>query len=226
MLSIRPYVESDNTAMLEIEKMSPQGNEKFAIGVDRSPDITARYRIYDNWKVLVAEEEGKIVGWAGFTVKQNPVQENTYVYAVEVVVHPEFRRKGIATALSKEVDKNAQEAGADYIYGLISEQNYGSIAMARKRGYSNMRKVIGCWLSAYRKVTIAEKFKIERVNKNDIKEVVNLINDYNRGSVLFVPYSSESFEFHVNRIPGYGLENFWVVKENNKIAACAGLWDF
>ncbi|HLB70788.1 MAG: GNAT family N-acetyltransferase [Candidatus Methanoperedens sp.] len=74
--------------------------------MDRSPDITARYRIYDNWKVLVAEEEGKIVGWAGFTVKQNPVQGNTYIYAVEVVVHPEFRRKGIATALLKGVDQN------------------------------------------------------------------------------------------------------------------------
>jgi hypothetical protein len=30
----------------------------------------------------------------------------------------------------------------------------------------------------------------------------------------------------LNEIPEYGLENFWVVKETDKIIACAGLWDY
>jgi N-acetylglutamate synthase-like GNAT family acetyltransferase len=226
MVSIRPFVESDNTIMLEIEKLSPQGNEKFAMGVDRSPDITARYKIYDNWRVLIAEEEGKIVGWAGLILKQNPLQGDKYIYFVEVVVHPEFRKKGIATLLALELEKNVSETGADNIYCFISEQNDASNALVRKLGYSDMRKCIVCWRSAYKKANIEDKFTIERVDKRDIIEVVNLINDYYRECILFVPYTSESFESHLNEIPAYGLENFWVVKENGKIIACAGLWDY
>ncbi len=72
MVSIRPFEERDNTAMLEIERFCPQGNEKYAWGADRSLDIIARYRLYDNWKVLVAEDDGKIAGWVGWTVKHSP----------------------------------------------------------------------------------------------------------------------------------------------------------
>jgi hypothetical protein len=39
--------------------MSPQGNKDVALGVDKSPDAISRYRLFDNWKILVAEEKDK-----------------------------------------------------------------------------------------------------------------------------------------------------------------------
>jgi hypothetical protein len=47
MVSIRPFAEGDNARLLDIEKLCPQGNEKYAMGVDKS-DIIARYELYDN----------------------------------------------------------------------------------------------------------------------------------------------------------------------------------
>jgi hypothetical protein len=79
---------------------------------------------------------------------------------------------------------------------------------------------------AYKKANIAQKFEIERINKNDLPDVVSLINDYYAGRAHFVPYTPESFESYVNGIPAYGLENFLVVKDEGKIVACAGLWDW
>ncbi len=99
MVSIRPFEERDNATMLEIEKFCPHGNEKYAWGADRSPDIIARYRLYDNWKVLVAEDDGKIAGWVGWTVKHSPTKGESYVYLAEIMVDPHFRKKGIATRL-------------------------------------------------------------------------------------------------------------------------------
>ena len=176
MLLIRPFEESDNAKMLDIEKLCPQGNGKYAMGIDKSPDAIARYELYENWKVLVAEEDGKVVGWIGWTVKHGSIQGETYVYLTEVMMHPEFRRKGIATKLVMEVEKDARETGSGYIYCYIFEPNNASQALFLKLGYSEMGEFKPCAISAYKKTNIAQKFEIERINKNDIPDVVNLIN--------------------------------------------------
>jgi len=164
MVSIRPFEEGDNARLLGIEKLCPQGNEKYAMGVDKR-DIIARYELYGNWNVLVAEEEGKVVGWIGWTVKGDPIQEERYVYLVEVMVHPEFRRKGIASKLVTEAEKNARETGFDHIYCYIFGPNDASKALSEKLGYSNKGEFKPCAIAAYKKVNIAQKFEIERINK-------------------------------------------------------------
>lgn len=225
MVSIRPFEEGDNAQMLDIEKLCPQGNEKCAMGVDKKTDVIARYKMYDNWNVLVAEEEGKIAGWIGWIVKRNPIQKEQYVYLTEVMIHPEFRRKGVATKLVKEAEKNAREIGADHNYCYIYGLNYTSRSLFEMLGYSKMLDAKICALSVYKKANVPQKFTIDRIYKNEIREVVSLINNYYTGRTHFVPYTPESFESYVNRIPAYGLDNFWVVKDEGKIVACAGLWD-
>jgi len=225
MVSIRPFEERDNIAMLDIEKSCTQGNEKLAMSVDKSPDIMARYKLYDNWQVLVAQEDGKIVGWTGWTVKHNPIKEEQYVYLVEVMVHPEFRRKGIATKLILEVEKSVRGIRSDHIYCYILEQNSASKALFEKLGYFNKRDIKICALSVFKKVAIAQQYKIERINLKEISDALNLINEYHSGCTHFMPYNPEIFESYISRITEYGFENFWVVKENSKIVACAGLWN-
>ena len=224
MVLIRPFEKSDSTTMLDIEKLCPQGNENYAMGIDKR-DIIARYELYDNWNVLVAEEEGNVVGWIGWTVKHDPLKEEAYAYFTEVMVHPEFRRKGIAAKLDMEAEKNVRDIGSTYIYCYIFEPNDASQALTEKLGYSNMGEFRPCTIPVYKKANLAQKFEIERINENDIPEAVNLINGYYSGRAHFVPYTPESFASYVNGIPAYGLENFWVVKDEGRIAACAGLWD-
>jgi hypothetical protein len=65
----------------------PTGDENCALGVDKK-DIIVRYKIYDNWSVIVAEEEGKVAGWIGLTVKLAPERKGKYAYITEVMVHP------------------------------------------------------------------------------------------------------------------------------------------
>lgn len=225
MVLIRPFEKSDSTTMLDIEKLCPQGNENCAMGIDKS-DIIARYELYDNWNVLVAEEEGNVVGWIGWTVKHDPLKEEAYAYFTEVMVHPEFRRKGIAAKLFMEAEKNVRDIGSAYIYGYIFEPNDASRALTEKLGFSNVGGFRLCAMTVYKKANVTQKFEIERINENDIPEAVNLINGYYSGHAHFVPYTPESFESHVNGIPAYGLKNFWVVKDEGNIAACAGLWDW
>ncbi len=224
MVSIRPYEERDNARLLEIEKLSPQGNKDVAMGVDKRPDAIGRYRLYDKWKILVAEEKGNVAGWIGWTEKVSEASKK-YIYMVEVIIHPEFRRMGMATKLISEVEKYAQESGSEYIYCYIFWTNETSKALFEKIGYSKIVEWKVCELSAYKEFKLDEKYKIKRIEKKEIPYAVDLINDYYRGRGQFIPYTPESFESNVNRITSYGLENFWVAIENGKIMACAGLWD-
>lgn len=225
MVLIRPFERGDSTTMLNIEKLCPQGNENCAMGIDKR-DIITRYELYDNWNVLIAEEEGNVVGWIGWTVKHVPLKEEAYAYFIEVMVHPEFWRKGFAAKLLMEAEKNVRNIGSAYIYCYIFEPNDASQAFTEKLGYSNMGEFKPCSISVYKKATVAQKFDIERINENDIPEAVSLINSYYSRCAHFVPYTPESFGSYVNGIPAYGLENFWVVKDKGKITACAGLWDW
>lgn len=108
MVLIRPFNEGDNQRMLEIERFCPQGDEKCAMGVDKK-DIIARYKMYDNWDVFVAEEGGKVAGWIGLTIKTDPEKKEKYAYITEVMVDPAFQRTGIATKLIKEAEKNLRK---------------------------------------------------------------------------------------------------------------------
>lgn len=154
MVSIRPYEENDNADLLEIEKFCPQGNEQYAWRAHRSPDIIARYKLYENWKVLVAEDDNKIAGWVGWTMKHSP------------------------TRLIKEVEKNAQEIGSSYVYCYIFEPNDASRGLFKKLGYSHKEDIKSHALSVYKKAEVARNFVIERINRTDIRDAVSLINNY------------------------------------------------
>jgi len=225
MVSIRSFKESDNATILDIDKLCVQGNEKYAWGVDKSPDFIARYKMYDNWSILVAEEEDKIAGWIGWTVKDSPIRNEKYAYIAEVMIHPEFRRRGIATKLVAEAEKKAKENGASYIYCYIFGPNDSSKKMFENSDYSNEKVIKSSAVSVYKKANIVQKYKIELISKNEINEVIKLINDFHNEREHFTPYTPESFEFYINAIPAYGLNNFWAVKEDGNILACAGLWD-
>jgi ribosomal protein S18 acetylase RimI-like enzyme len=240
MVHIRPFEEGDTARLLAIEKLCPHGNEQCAVGVDKKSSVTARYALYDNWNVLVAEAddeaeaeagEGEVGGWIGWTVKHSPTQQEPYVYLAEVMVHPDFRRKGVATSLVNEAEQCAHETGASHLYCYIYGPNDASKALFERLGYSSMRTLKSCALTAYKKATIAEEqYTIERVTTRDIPAVVRLINDYYAGYAHFAPYTPEGFASYLTGITGYGLEQFWVAREQEadggNVVACAGLWDW
>lgn len=224
MVLLRPFAEEDNNSLLEIEKLCPQGNDKIAESADKSPDVIARYRLYDNWKVFVAEEGSRVVGWIGWTLKKDQDGEK-YGYLVEVIIHPQFRKRGIATELTKKAEMDLKENGASHAYGYVFLHNDASNATFAKNGYSKVGEIKLQAIPIYKKAKVSQEFSIRHANKGDIPGIVNLINEFYASNSYFVPYTAESFETYIKNIPGYGMDNFWIVSSGDKILACAGLWD-
>ncbi|WP_292391458.1 GNAT family N-acetyltransferase [Methanosarcina sp. UBA5] len=227
VISIRPFSDNDNQNLLEIERLCPQGDENCALGVDKK-DIITRYKMYKNWNMLVAEEEGKIAGWIGLTVKPTQASERNIKcgYITEVMVHPAFRRKGVATQLLKKAEEKALGMGSSYTYAYVYESNNASKSLFGKMGYSSVREIKTPAVPTYKESDISPEYSIKPVDKKEIGDAVGLINEYNSGFIHFVPFTAQTFEAHLKDVPWYGLENFWAVRDkNNKIVACAGLWD-
>jgi hypothetical protein len=81
-------------------------------------------------------------------------------------------------------------------------------------------------MPTYKKLDESPDYSIKPVDKKEIDNAVSLINEYNSDFVHFMPFTDQIFEEHLTSIPSYGSENFWVVRDKeNKIVACAGLWD-
>jgi GNAT superfamily N-acetyltransferase len=64
--------------------------------------------------------------------------ENTYDFQ-DVMVHPDFRRRGIHAALLSLFDRLAREAGGTALYCTIAPENLPSVASFQKAGYTCVR---------------------------------------------------------------------------------------
>lgn len=82
---------------------------------------------------LVAEEGGTIVGYAiGLVRKWNEA------HVVSIAVHPKHRRKGVATALMRELLKRFSEKGAKAVRLEVRVSNEAAIKLYEKLGFKKV----------------------------------------------------------------------------------------
>ena len=93
----------------------------------------------DKTLILVAEEDGKVIGHAFLKIIDNPATRNTYaskvLYIDDICVDDAARGKHVAKTLFEEVRKYAKEEGFDRIELNVWEKNtvakafYESVSM-------------------------------------------------------------------------------------------------
>jgi ribosomal protein S18 acetylase RimI-like enzyme len=216
--------DADNAKLLDLEKMCPQGTS-LVLQFDRSPDFFLRSRVYDNYKVYVAEEEGKIVGTVGATLKEFNMSEEVVkgVYIYDLRVHPTFRGRGIGSKLVQQV--MAEENEADLAYGIIMEENYPSIALFKRLGFQNIHGLMFLNVPLYKRQE-QNASKIRKMTTDDVPSVVDLINDHYRNHDFFASLNIDNFLNRTRQLTDYGFQSIQVVEVENRIVACAGLWDY
>ena len=63
------------------------------------------------------------------------------VWVESVYVLPEFRKKGIASALYEQAERLAQSFGEDTVYNYVHPNNDAMIGFLRKRGYDVLNMI-------------------------------------------------------------------------------------
>ena len=224
MISIRAASEDDNEALLELEEICPEGTE-LVLQFDRSPAYFFRSGVYDHFDCYVAEEEGKIAGTVGATLKQFSVGGEVVngLYIRDLRVHPGFRRRRVGSSLVEHATIEAKQA--DLVYALVMEDNDPSIGLFRRLGYQSIRDLTLWNVPLYKRRKRALS-TIREMTPEDLPKVVHLINEYYRNCDFFLALRVPDFLSRTNRLRKYGLRSMLVAEVDNRIVACAGLWDY
>jgi L-amino acid N-acyltransferase YncA len=151
---VRPATEADLAAIVAIYNDAVVNTT--AIWNDAIVDVDNRKIWFDGrqklgYPVLVAEEEGAIVGYGSFGDFR---AFDGYRFSVEhsVYVAEGVRRRGIASALLVALIEKAKELGKHVVIGGIASDNAASLALHAKLGFAETGRMpevgykFGRWL--------------------------------------------------------------------------------
>jgi GNAT superfamily N-acetyltransferase len=130
--------------------------------------------------VIVRSPEGNLIGYGRVTICENlkpfnaDIQEisvcsgmETFAYISRLVVHPEFRERGIATAIHQTRIEIARSHGISKIYGwAVGEKPRGALAKSgfreteRRRGFKTM------WYQTERTTRLVERDIVPIMNRD------------------------------------------------------------
>jgi ribosomal protein S18 acetylase RimI-like enzyme len=243
----------DNDGFSELWANSPEEIGEWEVITERSPNAFAQFVLQEHVTILVLEERGVLIATCAFATRvvnvgglRLPVH-----YGQALRVHKDYRRQGYGD----QVRSLGWAAGAARPsvtqFDYMRSQNFTVVNWWKKYNptfFDDVPEregdVPGISVTALqypRRAFDGDATGIRKAQRDDIARCVALINRTHRGHDLFRTYS-EGFLLerlgdgywgaHLDpwmpsdRAPlVYGLDDFYVLEENGRIVACAGLWD-
>lgn len=227
MHEVREAAPDDNEPLIDLERRSPLDLGDRTLVFDRSPNFFAHQDMQEHGRVLVAEEDGRLVGivagaWHDVLIEG---QRRRLLYIHQGRVLPQCRRRRIATDLVLENLVLAREADVDTPYWLISPDNSTSLAFNRQTGVEGWPvdgRIDGFDVSARRET----RGEVVSVGPSDLPRVLDLVNRTHTGREMFLPYTAESLRGRLSRSPTYGWQHWRGYRSEERLTAAAGIWDF
>ena len=151
---IRPATRQDMPYVFQIEKLS------FVHYFPYHLLESLRHKAKDLF--LIYEQDGHVLG---YTVAVLPSKDIAHL--VSIAVHPNYRRRGIATKLIKELLKRLREKSISYVYLEVDVMNEAAIRLYQKFGFTTVERLSSYYENghdAYLMVLFLQKH--ENVQKN------------------------------------------------------------
>jgi GNAT superfamily N-acetyltransferase len=226
-MHIREALPEDNNKLQELQAKCPQGTTLIVSTVN-TPDFFARAKAYESYKVIVACEEGRIVGSHAWAIRDAFVngQLNRIGYSFQTFISPENRKKGLAKHLLQYMDDQLIQNGAILVYGLILEGNLPSMKLVESLGFKLHRTLVMPALAIYKEMNVPSKGKIRSMVREDLDTVAKLLNETWQGHDFYEPTSADGLARFITRTPGYSFDNLLILEDQGEILACLGFWDW
>jgi GNAT superfamily N-acetyltransferase len=227
MIEVREATEEDNQTLIKLQTKCPQGTS-IILNIDSSPDFFARSKPFKDWAVLIALDNGKAVGSAGYAINEVLVggKPAKTAYEYGFMVDPQERRKGIATKLQERVEQDMEKKGVDLLCLTIIEDNTPSFGLFSKMGFRKIKDCATFSLMVYKKQTLTKENSIRSAEKSDLGEVATMFNNMYRGYDFFHPLTAEDLLDYVGRMQGFDLNSLFIFEDDQGMKACLGCWDY
>jgi L-amino acid N-acyltransferase YncA len=89
-------------------------------------------------QLIVAEREGRVVGWGGWTGYDDPADYYAGIAECAVYVHREARREGVGVELLEGLAAEARKFGVHKLVAKVFTSNESSIALFRRCGFRDV----------------------------------------------------------------------------------------
>jgi len=135
-VSVRPMQPDDGPALLEFFRSLPVQDRLFLREDVTREDVIDRFvqRLdYDRVLPLLAEYEGRIVGDG--TLHRSQRGWAAHVGEIRIVVDPAFQRRGLGTALARQLVRFATGAGLDKLVAQVVDNQVGAKRAFGKLGF-------------------------------------------------------------------------------------------
>lgn len=103
---------------------------------ERAAELARRYIKAEDSIVLVAEVDGRVVGFVRAEVRERPILESGRIgVLVELYVHPQYRRRGIAGMLVREASRQLAARGITVLGAEFPSANVIAKSFYEKHGF-------------------------------------------------------------------------------------------
>lgn len=130
--AIRPMTSTDARRLKQIIDMS----------FPRFFQFFATHSLHEEGEVLVGETQGIVVGFAKL-VEFN-LGGGKFGCILWLAVHPQFRRKGVASALVNTGTARLKDDGASAVFASVQRRNVASLAVFSRQCFRKMG-FLGLW---------------------------------------------------------------------------------
>ncbi|MEJ2738414.1 MAG: GNAT family N-acetyltransferase, partial [Dehalococcoidia bacterium] len=224
---IREATKADNDNLIALQERCPQGTTIVVLSVN-TPDFFGRVKVYRDYKVFVACEGDRIIASAACALRSAWIDGNIEKIACEfqTFVDPEYRGLRIAGQLHEVREEYIKKQGAVLSYSIIMEGNVPSMRHTGRQGFQRYRTLVMPCISVFRELGVRAEGEVRTVTPGDLPAVASLINDTWRDYGFYEPFTAESLDALIGRVPGYSYDNLCVLEKNGEILACLGFRDW
>jgi hypothetical protein len=245
-IKVREATWSDGEAVAEMYANSPEDVGDFEVTVERSPYPYAQFRLQEHPNIQIVEDQGVVLATAVHSARNTLIEgrELTCHIASAWRVRKECRGQGM-TGLLRAYGGPACAWFGLINYWYVRSGNFGAIEWikALRPGLADVIDREGGNLPGLQ-VGVhhfrARNFDgdargIRKAMREDAERCVPLINRTHEGQDLFRPYSVEFLQERLDDCGWgpkpdfielvYNWNDYYVLEEDGKIIACAGLWD-
>jgi hypothetical protein len=235
----RDLTERDDEAFADLWAHAPEKVGDWQVTVERSPNSIAQFRLQSDTSISVIEDAGDLVACTAWSSANCLIggKPASIHYALGLRVRDGRRGEGLGDLVRRFPNRALQKP----TMGQVMYMRIGNTGMA---GFLDAvkfmsegdrpQKVVGVtYLAARRDPSAA--VGVRPIAESDLATCAEMINRTHRGLDLYRPYGTESLkavldegvwgERHRWYRSVYDWSDVFVLEENGRIVACAGLWD-
>jgi len=217
----------EGKALQRLQGKAPQG-KSLVVSTVNIPDFFSRVRVYESWKVFNAYEKDQIIGSAACAIRDAFVSGSVHRvgYEFQYFTSPDHRRRGVAQALRKRVERYLSDQEVALSYACIMEGNLPSMLLFEREGFHLHRKLIMPAIAVRKELGVPGAQNIRSITPQDLEAVADLLNQTWDGHDLFEPASPDSVARTIRRIEHLDYRDMVVFEQRGRILACLALWDW